>query len=159
MGNWLRGLPTVERFWAQVRKGGPDECWMWTGHIANADGRGCFQDKNVRYTPSRFSYIMAKGPVGPGLECCHTCDVPRCVNPAHLFLGTHKENMEDMARKGRHVGRRGKRKLHPVTHCKHGHAYDEANTRVEKHGARACRMCDRIRSRLRVPYYQRMKAA
>lgn len=49
----------------------------------------------------RASYAVANGPIDPGLVVCHRCDTPACVNPDHLFVGTHKDNTQDCVRKGR----------------------------------------------------------
>lgn len=49
----------------------------------------------------RVAYLLARGEITNGLEVCHSCDNTRCINPAHLFLGTHKQNMVDMSAKGR----------------------------------------------------------
>jgi HNH endonuclease len=53
------------------------------------------------------SYLVHRGPIPHGILVCHTCDYSRCINPAHLFLGTHKDNMADMMNKGRNALRSG----------------------------------------------------
>jgi len=95
-------LPTrsgtlAERFVRYLTPGAPDACWEWQGTINNR-GYG----KLDRLYAHRFAYQQANGPIPPGLEVMHSCDNPPCCNPSHLSVGTHTDNMKDMARKGRH---------------------------------------------------------
>lgn len=97
--------PPWTRFWAKVDKNGPlildTRCWVWTGSL-NERGYGRFLALNdERVYAHRFSYELANGEIPDGLRVCHRCDLPACVNPAHFFLGTDKENLEDCKRKGR----------------------------------------------------------
>lgn len=83
-------------------------CWLWTGIVSNNYGRVRL-DRNIG--AHRFSYMTLKGAVPVGLHVLHKCDVPSCVNPDHLWLGTNHDNMMDKVRKGRaqrpnHVGSR-----------------------------------------------------
>ena len=127
-------------------------CWLWTGsyhaerkYAANQYGymtvklNGKWQAKNCH----RLMWIALHGDPGRKLEVCHRCDVPLCCNPAHLFLGTHKENMADSRRKGRHF-------LSAKTHCKRGHELTAENTYVEKKtGCRHCNICHMAQHRRR----------
>lgn len=133
------------RFLAKVKQ---DEsgCWLWMGRRAVCGGptniRGVFTIKNRPYQAHRASFMFFNGPIRDGLFVCHTCDVPYCVNPKHLFLGTHLENMLDAARKGRL-----KYKAKPSKACRNGHPYTPETTRVSRHGYRNCLICGRTRSR------------
>ena len=101
-------MTAEERFWAKVEKTG--DCWLWRGNQAGGGGYGTFYPDarrgpgRTRVSAHRFSWEMAFGPVTGGLWVLHRCDVPACVNPAHLFLGTHDDNMADRKRKGRYAG-------------------------------------------------------
>ena len=99
----------MKRFWDKVDKTpgqGPEgTCWKWTGFI-NRYGR--FGFRGTVWLAHRVAWILAKkGEIPPGLCICHSCDNPWCVNPAHLFLGSHADNMADMSRKGRQSRRDG----------------------------------------------------
>ena len=100
----LARRPLAERFWEKVDKSsGDDGCWLWTGAV-NRCGYGRVGRGN-KYGGAamahRVAYQLVEGPIGDGLFVCHSCDNPPCVNPAHLFLGTNQDNMDDMVRKGR----------------------------------------------------------
>jgi NUMOD4 motif/HNH endonuclease len=75
-------------------------CWLWTGEV-NGAGYGYFNLFNKRWISSRASYHALVDPVPDELVVCHHCDMPSCINPQHLFLGTHKDNSQDMLKKGR----------------------------------------------------------
>lgn len=78
-----------------------DSCWLWIGH-KNEYGYGVMHLKNRGCQLShRISYEVYKGEIEGKLCVCHTCDNPACVNPAHLWLGTHKDNIRDSVKKGR----------------------------------------------------------
>lgn len=102
-------LPLAVRFWRHVDvSGGPDACWLWTGS-RKGDASGAYgllavggHGHQKRLRAHRVAWELHHGPIPAGLHVCHRCDNPPCVNPAHLFLGSRRENMQDMVRKGRH---------------------------------------------------------
>ncbi len=91
----------LKRFWAKVKVRGPDDCWEWTGAAIKGYGIIRMGRGRQKYLAHRISYFIRRG-VDPGDKCvCHTCDNPRCVNPAHLWLGTLGDNNLDAIQKGR----------------------------------------------------------
>jgi len=90
----------IDRFWKKVDMQGKDDCWLW---IAGKDGYGYgAQNIDGRIVKAhRISWKIHNGNIPSGLDVLHDCDTPACVNPKHLWVGTHTENMNDKNRKGR----------------------------------------------------------
>jgi len=123
--------------WVPVTESG---CWLWTGAVSGGKASG------VQYgyisvggrsgsgqRAHRVSYQLHNGDIPEGLFVRHKCDNPLCVNPDHLELGTHQDNMQDMAERGR-------RKR---THCRRGHELNEENAYTNSRGHKYCKVCKR----------------
>jgi hypothetical protein len=105
-------VPLHQRFWAKVRV--TRTCWLWCG-AKHEDGYGFIGVFGRGWTKQshRVAWWLSKGAIPDGLSVLHNCpggDNPACVNPDHLWLGTHTDNMRDASRKGRLSGRRNRRK-------------------------------------------------
>lgn len=143
--SWPTGAPAGAvpvRFMQYVYMEPMSGCWLWTGSIAQ-HGYGVFGIKGHSQRAHRVSWAMHRGKIPDGLYVCHRCDVPSCVNPAHLFLGTQRDNIHDCIKKGRarHAG--GRRTGEIRSHCEAGHALTENNlvpSRL-KRGLRQCLKC------------------
>lgn len=81
-------------------------CWEWMGS-KNDQGYGNFKLINKAYKAHRISYMLFIGDIPENMCVCHSCDNPSCVNPAHLWLGTNQDNVDDKMRKGRQSHSRG----------------------------------------------------
>lgn len=90
--SWMIGQDTL-----RIAKTG---CWLWQRY-KNKNGYGQIRISNSNWYAHRASYAIYRGDIPVGMCVCHSCDTPSCVNPAHLWLGTRKENSQDMSRKGR----------------------------------------------------------
>lgn len=133
LGNWREMKTTEERFWAKVDRRGPDECWPWIG-ATNNRGYGQFWYGGGQRLSHRIAWLLLRGPVGD-LFVLHRCDNPICVNPAHLFLGTHQDNMQDMVTKGRHAMQRHPEKA--ARGDRHGlRLHPERIARGDRHGSK-----------------------
>ena len=138
---------TPERFFAKVDFNGPvpeyrpelGPCWLWTAATSNHSKTGCggygrFDDGYAH----RWVYEFCVDPIPDGLEIDHLCRVHYCQNPGHLEAVTRRENQL----RGRTLTARNV----AMTHCIHGHPFDEANTYIRPDGGnRQCRGCGRIR--------------
>ena len=102
--------PLADKFWDSVHKTSSDECWLWTASCFS-NGYGQIYNPGATRKAHRVSWELHHGPIPDGMDVLHSCDNPPCVNPSHLFLGTHQDNMADRDRKGR--GAAGSK--HPLT--------------------------------------------
>ncbi len=99
----------IKRLWSKVKK--TDSCWVWTAGFFPS-GYGSISINDRTYKVSRVVYELAHGKFDKKLYVLHRCDNKKCVNPKHLFLGTHRDNMKDMVKKGRQSrGEDGRNKL------------------------------------------------
>lgn len=115
-----------------------DTCWLWDGCHDTKWGHGAIKVDGKMKKVHRVAYELYVGPIPDGLVVRHLCNVSNCVNPAHLMAGTLSENTIDSVVANTHPQSR-------KTHCKHGHEYTEANTRVKKFKkgfVRVCRTCE-----------------
>lgn len=91
-----------ESFWEADENG----CHIWKGVLCGPSKNKAFRYGRItvngkKILAHRYAWELKNGPIPAGLHALHKCDNPKCCNPDHIFLGTHKENMADMVRKGR----------------------------------------------------------
>jgi hypothetical protein len=140
----------LESFWIRVDKKSSSECWEWTGALTNK-GYGKLSFSYKSRAAHRLSYELFYGEIADGLFVCHKCDNPKCINPHHLFLGTHKDNMVDMCSKGR-------QNMQKKTHCPQGHEYTLDNIFQATDNRRRCLICKRAQDRVnQLKYYYQKK--
>lgn len=127
----------IEQRLLDNRKIDSNGCWIWVGAIyPTGYGMITVGEKTMRV--HRVSYEKFKGSA-KGRYVCHKCDVRRCFNPSHLWLGDGKSNAQDTVKKNRHQFKKRKS-------CGKGHKYGAGNTRFTKLG-RVCLVCARARNK------------
>lgn len=149
MARAKKGTPLLDKLLAKVLVNETTDCWEFQG-AKNNIGYGMIRDDKKMRTTHRVSFEEHNGvKIPPGFCVCHTCDNPSCVNPLHLWLGTMKQNMDDMIAKGRGYrwgdylaqGRVHPRlgKSLPKTNCPHCHR-DIANNVFGRHHGENCKL-------------------
>ena len=95
------GTP-IERFWRHVSRRSTNECWEWKA-FRDKDGYGKFRLGRSNVAAHRFSYQVVFGKICGNEQVLHSCNNPPCVNPRHLKIGTHLENMQDRREAGNYA--------------------------------------------------------
>ena len=123
-----------KRFW-DLTQPTLDGCWIWTGATAGT-GYGRISNHGVYVDTHRFVILAIVGELGSHQFVCHSCDIRSCVNPDHLWIGTHTDNVRDCVNKGRH-------KNSKKTHCPRGHLLSGGNVYLCSSNPtwRRCREC------------------
>lgn len=145
----------AERFWAKVDKRGPDECWPWTGYL-HGQGYGVIATAERNRRANQVAWELAHGiPFPAGMYACHSCDNPSCVNPAHIWAGTPRENWIDAGAKGRLTQWR----LRTPEYCRRcgHHRTDDVVIHRARGVHRICHACAKRTARER--YYRRIGRA
>lgn len=126
----------IDRFTQKVCKSEAG-CWLWTAGICpNGYGMTFIRSKQIK--THRAAYLLFVGEIPDGMLVLHRCDVRHCVNPAHLYVGTHKQNMEDMKSRGRSLaGDRNPARMYPESRPRGDNnpsrKYIEKRPRGERH--------------------------
>lgn len=130
--NW-----TIESLFENTSPEPNTGCWLWTESVDTSGYANC----KINRKTGTVHRLMAKlcGMRITGKEVMHSCDQPSCINPRHLAIGTHADNMVSMRARGRHP-------FLSKTHCPNGHPYSGANLRKQGN-RRICRECARRRNR------------
>ncbi len=106
-------MSVENRFWSKVDIRGDNDCWNWLAGKTKK-GYGLFKAYKKTWQAHRFSYFLSRNITNTELYVLHSCDNPACVNPNHLRLGTHIDNMNDrMIRERTPKGIKNGSKTHP----------------------------------------------
>ena len=140
----------VSRFWSRTDVRGEDECWLYQASCKGSDRSRVMVD-SIMYPAAVLAWVFHHRERFPkGMDACHSCDNPRCVNPKHIWPGTHQQNVSDCVAKGRarkNPDATAKTKLaKPI--CKKGHPEREVYWGKAK--VRRCYYCEAERDQARV---------
>ena len=116
-------------------------CWIFSGGYIAGGGYHQLVWMGQRVQAHRFAYELWRGSIPIGMFILHSCDVPACINPDHLRIGTQRDNMRDKVGRGRHVNTQADK-----THCPQGHEYTPENVYLFEN-RRYCRACHQLYSR------------
>lgn len=125
--------PALDRVMANVAPIPMTGCLVWLGNTVG-QGYGRIKDGARLELTHRLTYAAVRGPIPDGMVVMHDCDVPACCNPAHLSLGTQRDNIVDMATKGRHG-----QQTRAV--CRNGHELTDDNITIRRGALRSCLAC------------------
>lgn len=149
--------PIEERFLEKAIPKPNSGCWLWLGAL-DKDGYGHICLGGASSSPigaHRAALLIAGREIPVGMSVLHHCDVPSCVNPDHLYIGTQKDNAADMMRRNRYKNNahvlKGRKVINwneRKTHCLRGHPLSGDNLRTSGKW-RFCRACDRLRYEMR----------
>lgn len=136
---FVKTLEPIQRFQPKIKIDPLTFCWEWIAGKFR-QGYGMFHLNGKDIGAHRFAYEYWKGKIPNELEIDHLCNNKKCVNPSHLEIVTHLENMNRaIIPKGRY-SKEGRK-----THCPQGHEYNEENTRIYRN-MRYCKKCNKNRS-------------
>ena len=128
--------PLMDSFWEKVDIRSEQDCWEWkAARQPNGYGKlGLWNGEQHNFLAHRLAWMLWNGDDPGAMLVCHRCDNRGCVNPTHMFLGTHKDNNLDKIKKGRDHNLK-------KTHCKHGHEFSGDNFFITSRGTRECDIC------------------
>lgn len=131
----MRHLQDIESFEEKISPEPNSGCWLWTG-FEYGNGYGGVKRRPRVILAHRYAWELFVGEIPDSMNVLHRCDTPKCVNPQHLFLGTHLDNMRDCSLKKR---TRSQKK----THCEAGHLLSVENL-LNNPKIRICKACKKL---------------
>ena len=145
-------IPLEQRFWSKVII--QEGCWKWIGSVrGHVRPYGEIWNNGKKRPASQISWELKNNkPFPEGMDACHKCDNPNCVNPDHIFPGTASDNARDAENKGRLV-----HNVKRVSFCKRGHKFEGDNIGVQSNGSRHCKICKNLHNKAR--YNKEIKQA